>query len=138
MDYLSPPGFRGGCFDWFPTFFEGSFRNLSSRGVSFELGRWDAAERGVQALVVEPGDVLDDGELELRAAAPDAVADQLGLEACGVRKVGAVARIRALCRLKPRVSASGTTPVLSRLARPARLLSTAFHSGMAIDAAMTH
>jgi len=35
----------------------------------------------VDALVVEPGDVLDDGELELRTGAPDAVADQLGLEA---------------------------------------------------------
>jgi hypothetical protein len=35
----------------------------------------------VEALVVEPGDVLDDGELELGAGAPDAVADQLGLEA---------------------------------------------------------
>jgi hypothetical protein len=35
----------------------------------------------MEALVVEPGDVLGDGELELGAAAPDAVADQLGLEA---------------------------------------------------------
>jgi len=35
----------------------------------------------VKAFVVEPGDVLDDGELELRAGAPDAVTDQLGLEA---------------------------------------------------------
>jgi hypothetical protein len=35
----------------------------------------------VQALGVEPGDVFDDGELELGAGAPDAVADQLGLEA---------------------------------------------------------
>ena len=35
----------------------------------------------MDALVVEPGDVLDDGELELGPGAPDAVADQLGLEA---------------------------------------------------------
>jgi hypothetical protein len=35
----------------------------------------------VEALGVEPGDVLDDGELELCAGTPDAVADQLGLEA---------------------------------------------------------
>ena len=35
----------------------------------------------MQTFVVEPGDVFDDGELELRAAAPDAVTDQLGLEA---------------------------------------------------------
>ena len=31
--------------------------------------------------VLNPGDVLDDGELELGSAPPDAVADQLGLEA---------------------------------------------------------
>ena len=31
-------------------------------------------------IVVEPGDVLDDGELELRVGAPHAVGDQLGLE----------------------------------------------------------
>ena len=49
--------------------------------MSFVLGWRDASERGVQALVVEPGDVFDDGELELCAGAPDAVADQLGLEA---------------------------------------------------------
>jgi len=34
----------------------------------------------VQALVVEPGDVFDDGQLQLRARAPDPVGDQLGLE----------------------------------------------------------
>ena len=35
----------------------------------------------MQAVGVEPGDVFDDRELELGAAAPDAVADQFGLEA---------------------------------------------------------
>ncbi len=45
------------------------------------LGWGHASERGVQPFGVEPGDVLDDRELELGAAAPDAVADQLGLEA---------------------------------------------------------
>jgi hypothetical protein len=35
----------------------------------------------VQPLGVEPGDVLDDREFELCSDAPDAVADQLGLEA---------------------------------------------------------
>ena len=45
------------------------------------LGRRDVAERLVQTGVVEPADVLDDGELELRAGAPDAVGDELGLEA---------------------------------------------------------
>ena len=35
----------------------------------------------MQALVVEPRDVFDDRELELRAGAPDAVGDELGLEA---------------------------------------------------------
>jgi hypothetical protein len=34
----------------------------------------------VQPLVVEPADVFDDRELELGAGAPDAIADQLGLE----------------------------------------------------------
>jgi hypothetical protein len=34
----------------------------------------------VQAVVVEPGDVLDDGQLELRARTLGAVGDQLGLE----------------------------------------------------------
>ena len=59
----------------------GSFRNLSPCMLSFVLVRRDAAERSVQALVVEPSDVLDDGELKLRSRSPDAVADQLGLEA---------------------------------------------------------
>jgi hypothetical protein len=45
------------------------------------LGRWDVAERFVPAVMVEPADVLDDGELELRATAPDAVGDELGLGA---------------------------------------------------------
>jgi hypothetical protein len=35
----------------------------------------------VEAFGVEPGDVLDEGELELCSGARDAVADQLGLEA---------------------------------------------------------
>jgi hypothetical protein len=45
-----------------------------------ELGRGTVAERFVQTVVVEPADVLDDGELELRLRAPDAVGDKLGLE----------------------------------------------------------
>jgi hypothetical protein len=32
-----------------------------------ELSGWDVGERLVQAVVVEPADVLDGGELELRA-----------------------------------------------------------------------
>jgi hypothetical protein len=47
--------------------------------------RWDVAEALVQAGGVVPADVLDDGELELRAGAPDAVGDQLGLEAVDER-----------------------------------------------------
>ncbi len=46
----------------------------------FVLDGWDVAELGVEALLVVPADPLDDRELELLAAAPDAVADQLGLE----------------------------------------------------------
>ncbi len=34
----------------------------------------------MDAGAVEPAEVLDDGELELGAGAPDAVGDQLGLE----------------------------------------------------------
>jgi hypothetical protein len=33
----------------------------------FELRRWEVAERLVEPGVVEPADVLDDGELELGA-----------------------------------------------------------------------
>jgi hypothetical protein len=51
----------------------------SVEGLPF--GRRDVAERFVQTAVVEPADVLDDGELELRSSAPDAVGDELGLEA---------------------------------------------------------
>jgi hypothetical protein len=46
-----------------------------------ELGWWDVAEALVEAVVVEPADVLDDGELELGSGAPDAIGDELGLEA---------------------------------------------------------
>jgi hypothetical protein len=41
----------------------------------------DVAEALVSSLVVEPADVLDDRQLELRAGASDAVVDELGLEA---------------------------------------------------------
>jgi len=40
------------------------------------LGRWDVAEALVQAGGVVPADVLDHGELELRAGPPDAVGDR--------------------------------------------------------------
>jgi len=50
-------------------------------GVSLlMLGGRDVAQRGVQPDGVKPGDVLDDGELELGVGAPHAVGDQLGLE----------------------------------------------------------
>jgi endonuclease YncB( thermonuclease family) len=48
--------------------------------LCFELDGRAVAERLVQAGVVKPADPLDDRELELRAGAPDAVGDQLGLE----------------------------------------------------------
>jgi hypothetical protein len=53
--------------------------------VLFVFGRRDVAERFVQAGVVEPTDVLDDRQLELRARSPDAVGNQLGLEAVDER-----------------------------------------------------
>ena len=46
-----------------------------------ELDRRDVTECLVQPLVVEPADVLDGRELELRARAPHTVCDQLGFVA---------------------------------------------------------
>jgi tetratricopeptide (TPR) repeat protein len=54
----------------------------TARAQSLELGWWKIAEGLVQTVVVEPGDVLDDRELQMAAGAPDAVGDQLGLERC--------------------------------------------------------
>ena len=46
----------------------------------FEFGGWDAAEVVEQALVVEPVDPFECGELEVVEAAPgSAVADEFGL-----------------------------------------------------------
>ena len=42
---------------------------------------WPVVEVFVEAAVVEPADVLDDRELELASGPPDAVGDELGLEA---------------------------------------------------------
>jgi hypothetical protein len=39
----------------------------------------------VESGVVEPADVFDDGEFELGACPPDAIRDQLGLEAIDER-----------------------------------------------------
>jgi hypothetical protein len=56
-------------------------RCLDLCGVeSLELGRRDVTERLVQPCAVEPAEVLDDGEFELAAGAPDTIADQLGLD----------------------------------------------------------
>ena len=61
-------------------------RSWSSGGVCLLVfDRRDVAEALVQAGGVVPADVLDDGELELCAASPDAVCDQLGLEAVDKR-----------------------------------------------------
>ena len=46
----------------------------------FELDGRNIAERLMQSGGVEPGDPLDDRELELASGSPDAVGDQLGLE----------------------------------------------------------
>jgi hypothetical protein len=45
----------------------------------------DVAEALVQTGAVVPADVLDDGELELAARAPDAIGDQLRFEAVDER-----------------------------------------------------
>jgi hypothetical protein len=52
----------------------------------------------VQAIRVKPGDVLDDRELKLAARAPDAVGDQLGLEAVD-EALGQGVRVRLRLRL---------------------------------------
>jgi hypothetical protein len=73
----------------------------------FELDGWDVAERGVQPFVVEPADVLDDGELELWAGAPDAVGDQLGLERIDERFGQGVrlgCRLRSIGRFRSELS----------------------------------
>jgi hypothetical protein len=56
------------------------FPDPGRRECCFELGRRAVTERAVQAAGVEPAEVFDDRELELAAGAPDAVADQFGLE----------------------------------------------------------
>src|SRR3954454_8672046 len=67
----------------------------AGEGLCLELGGWPIVERLVQADVVEPTDVLDDRELELRARLPGAIGDQVGLravdEALGQRVVIGVA-----------------------------------------------
>ena len=50
-------------------------------GEVLELDGWDVVQCGVQPSGVEPADVVDDGELELGAGAPDTIGDQLGFEA---------------------------------------------------------
>src|SRR5665811_1913491 len=54
---------------------------LSFHSVEFlDFAWWTVVEAFVDALVVEPRDVLQDGELELAAAGPGSVCDELGLE----------------------------------------------------------
>jgi hypothetical protein len=62
----------------------------------------------MQAGVVEPADPLDDRQLELEAAAPDAVGDQLGVE--GVDE----ALGRALSNASPTVPIDASTSWPSR------------------------
>jgi hypothetical protein len=60
----------------------GLSRWLGFRSVEFfDLAWWPVAQVFMQAVLVEPADVLDDRELELAACLPDAVGDELGLEA---------------------------------------------------------
>ncbi len=60
----------------------GRVQRVPGGGVQgLELGGWDVAEGLVQAGGVEPGDPLDDRELELGAVAPDAVFFDLAVAA---------------------------------------------------------
>jgi len=65
----------------------------------------------VQAGGVVPADVFDDGELELAAAAPDAVGDQLGLEAVDERLGEGVVVCVADGTFNERAAPSGRSPV---------------------------
>jgi hypothetical protein len=60
-------------------------RNVPSRVEGLHFGRRTVAEALVEAVVVEPADVFHDGQLELRPGLPDAVCDELGLEAVDER-----------------------------------------------------
>ena len=60
-------------------------------------------DRGVQPAVVEPADIGDGRELELRAGSPHAIGDQLGLERVHERFGERVVERRQL-RLMPSVS----------------------------------
>jgi hypothetical protein len=53
----------------------------------------------MSVLSVGPGDVLDDSQFELAAGAPDAAADQFGLEAVDERFGGKppISRISQVC-----------------------------------------
>jgi hypothetical protein len=67
----------------------------------FVLDRRDVAQRGVQPGMVEPGDVLDGRELELGLGPPDAIGDQLGLEAVDERFGHGVGERRQLRSVRP-------------------------------------
>jgi hypothetical protein len=60
-------------------------RSRCSGVQPFVPGRRDVGEPLVQAHVVEPADVFDDGQFELRACSPNAVGDQLCLKAVDER-----------------------------------------------------
>ena len=62
--------------------------------MGLELRRRQVAEALVQTGGVEPGDVFDDRQLQLRSGAPHAIADELGLEAVDERvREGVVERV---------------------------------------------
>ena len=66
--------------------------------LAFVLDGRSVPDRGVQPAVVEPADVGDDAELELRVRSPHAVGDQLGLERVHER-FGERVRVRLRLRL---------------------------------------
>src|SRR5437899_3816739 len=74
----------------------------------------------METLAVEPGNVLDDRELELAARAPDAVTDQLGLEAVDERF-----RERVVVRIADRPDRSEHAMVVEDLAVVIREVLTA-------------
>ncbi len=84
---------------------DGSQRGVVTVVVVLELGGRDESDFAVEAAVIEPVDVLSDGDLEVVDAPPGAlVADEFGLE----QELNASAR--ALSNESPTVPMEGTAP----------------------------
>ena len=87
---LSSPGFCRGWLSGVDEVVDGLWCRFDRRVLCFVLRRWDVADLAVNPAVVEPVDVLGDGDLEVVDSSPRslvAVANELGLEQ-GVERLG--------------------------------------------------